>query len=59
MLVTDKNRFIQVSFDSEDEIEKVVVENASYIFGADSIYFPKALIKTSGGNRHNSRWVCN
>jgi hypothetical protein len=49
MLVTDKNRFIQVPFDSEDEIEKVVVENASYIFGADSIYFPKALIKTSGG----------
>jgi hypothetical protein len=49
MLVTNKQRFIQVPFDSEDEIENVVVENATDIFGADSIYFPKALIKTSGG----------
>jgi hypothetical protein len=49
MLVTDKRRFIQVPFDSEEEIENVVVENSTDIFGPDSIYFPKTLIKTSGG----------
>jgi hypothetical protein len=49
MLVTDKKRFIQVPFDSEDEIENVVVENSTDIFGPDSVYFPKTLIKTSGG----------
>jgi len=49
MLVTNKKRFIQVSFDSEEEIENVVVENATDIFGASSLYFPKTLIKTSDG----------
>ena len=49
MLVTDQKRFIQVPFDSEEEIESVVVENSTDIFGPDSIYFPKTLIKTSGG----------
>jgi hypothetical protein len=49
MLITNKKRFIQVPFDSENEIENVVVENATDIFGPDSIYFPKALIKTAGG----------
>jgi len=49
MLVTDKKRFIQVPFDSEEEIENVVIENSTDIFGPDSIYFPKTLIKTSGG----------
>lgn len=49
MLVTDKKRFMQVPFDSEEEIEKVVVENGNDIFGPDSLFFTKALIKTSGG----------
>ena len=49
MLIADKKRFIQVPFDSEDEIENVVVENATDIFGPSSMYFPKALIKTSEG----------
>ncbi|HUA38219.1 MAG TPA: hypothetical protein VMA35_07430 [Candidatus Sulfopaludibacter sp.] len=49
MLITNKKRFIQVPFDSEEEIETVVVENATDIFGASALYFPKALIKTSDG----------
>lgn len=49
MLVTNKKRFIQVPFESEEEIENVVVENATDIFGPNSLYFPKALIKTSDG----------
>ncbi len=49
MLVTNKKRFIQVPFDSEEEIENVVVENATDIFGASFLYFPKTLIKTSDG----------
>jgi len=49
MLVTNKKRFIQTTFDSEDEIERVVSENATDIFGPNSIYFPKSLIKTSEG----------
>lgn len=50
MLVTNNKRFIQVAFDSEEEIENVVVENATDIFGPSSMYFPKALIKTSDGS---------
>ena len=49
MLVTNNKRFIQVPFDSEEEIENVVVENATDIFGPSSMYFPKTLIKTSQG----------
>lgn len=49
MLVTNKKRFIQVPFDSEEEIERVVIENGTDIFGPDSLFFSKALIKTSTG----------
>jgi hypothetical protein len=49
MLITNKKRFIQTAFDSEDEIEKIVAENYSDIFGPSSLYFPKSLIKTADG----------
>jgi hypothetical protein len=49
MLIVDNRRFVQTPFDSEDELERVVVENIEYIFGPASIYFPKALITTHGG----------
>ncbi len=49
MLVSKKKRFIQAPFDSEDEIEQVVADNAPDIFGASSIYFSKSLIKTADG----------
>lgn len=49
MLVSNNKRYIQAPFDSEQEIEAVVTENATDIFGASSMYFPKSKIKTSDG----------
>jgi hypothetical protein len=49
MLITKNKRFIQTAFDSEEEIESVVAENSSDIFGPSSLYFPKSLIKTADG----------
>jgi len=49
MLITKNKRFIQTAFDSEEEIENVVAENSSDIFGPSSLYFPKSLIKTADG----------
>jgi hypothetical protein len=49
MLILGDRIFIQESFDNENEIEKVVSNNAEYIFGPSSIYFPKTLIKTFDG----------
>jgi Restriction Enzyme Adenine Methylase Associated len=49
MLVFGDRKFIQETFSSEDEIEKVVTNNSEYIFGSSSIYFSKALIKTIDG----------
>ena len=41
MLVLGERKFIQETFSSEEEIEKVVTKNSEYIFGPSSIYFPK------------------
>ncbi len=49
MLVIDERKFVLTKFDSEDELERVVIANAEYIFGPSSIYFPKSLIRTSDG----------
>src|SRR5438046_4761415 len=49
MLISSSGRFVQVPFDSEAEIEKVVVQNSEYIFGPASIYLPKGKISTSDG----------
>ena len=49
MLVSKNKRYIQAAFDSEEEIERVVAENAQDIFGASSIFFPESLIKTAEG----------
>lgn len=49
MLVLGERKFIQETFSSEEEIERVVTNNSEYIFGPSSIYFPKALIKTIDG----------
>ena len=49
MLVSDNRRFIQAPFSSEEELEQAVFDNAEYIFGPSSIYFPKALIRTREG----------
>jgi hypothetical protein len=49
MLITKSTRFIQATFDSEAELEQVVIDNYEYIFGPSSIYIPKALILTPDG----------
>ena len=49
MLIIDDRQFVLTKFDSEAELERVVIENAEYIFGPSSIYFPKLLIRTTDG----------
>jgi hypothetical protein len=49
MLIVEGRTFVLKPFDSEDELERVVVENAEYLFGPTSIYFPKSLIATRDG----------
>ena len=49
MLILEGRRFVLKPFDSESELERVVVENAEYLFGPASIYFPKSLIATRDG----------
>ena len=51
MIVFEGKKFISADFSSEAELEKVVVENAQLIFGPDSIYLPKALIRSGEGIR--------
>ena len=49
MLIIDDRKFVLTKFDTEDELEGVVVANAEYIFGPASIYLPKSLIRTADG----------
>ena len=49
MLITKSTRFIQAPFDSEAELEQVVIDNSGSIFGPSSIYLQKALILTPDG----------
>lgn len=49
MLVFKDSKFIKSPFDSEFELEKVIVDNYEYLFGPDSFYLPKTLIKTAAG----------
>lgn len=49
MLIVEGRKFVHVPFDSEDELERVVVDHAEYLFGPSSIYFPKSLIATRDG----------
>jgi len=49
MLILEDRKFIKTPFDSELELEQVVVDNYEYIFGPTSIYLPKTLIKTGDG----------
>jgi hypothetical protein len=50
MLISSSTRFIQTPFDSEAELENVVVQNYEYIFGPSSIYLPKGKISTPDGS---------
>jgi hypothetical protein len=49
MIIFGQSKFISAPFNSEAELERVVQANAEYIFGPDSIYLPKSLIRTSEG----------
>jgi hypothetical protein len=49
MILLKEKKFIAANFANEREIEKVVEANAEYIFGPDSIYLPKMLIKSPDG----------
>jgi hypothetical protein len=49
MLISSSTRFVQAPFDSEAELENVVVQNYEYIFGPSSIYLPKGKISTPDG----------
>ncbi|MGA2062375.1 MAG: hypothetical protein ABSG67_17980, partial [Thermoguttaceae bacterium] len=49
MLIFENRKFIQSQFDSEDELEKVVINNSEYFFGPSSVYFPQTWIKTIDG----------
>ncbi len=49
MLISSSTRFVQAPFDSEAELENVVVQNYEYIFGPSSIYLPKGKIFTPDG----------
>ena len=50
MLLFGDKKFIQSPFNNEDELEGVVTENYEYIFGPNSFYLPKKLIKTADGS---------
>ena len=50
MIIVNNRKYIAASFASEDEIERVVLENAEYIFGPDSIMLPKSLIRSADGS---------
>jgi hypothetical protein len=49
VVILGNQRFIEASFDNEEEIERVVLDNAEYIFGPDSILLPKSLIRSADG----------
>jgi hypothetical protein len=39
MLIVEGRKFVLKPFDSEEELERVVVENAEYLFGPASTIF--------------------
>ncbi|CAF0783474.1 unnamed protein product [Rotaria sordida] len=49
MLIFKEVKFIKSPFNSEAELENVVVNNYEYLFGPSSLYLPKAKIKTADG----------
>jgi hypothetical protein len=49
MIILGNTKFIVAPFTSEQELENVVQANSEFIFGPDSFYLPKALIRTFDG----------
>jgi hypothetical protein len=49
VLIFGDRKFIEAAFESEEELEQVVIANSEYLFGPASLYFPKTLIRTKDG----------
>jgi hypothetical protein len=49
LLTKDYKRYLRMSFSSEDEIERVVLDNISLLFGDYACLLPKAKLVTLGG----------
>lgn len=49
MIISTNNRYIESTFENEEEIEQIVFDNYEYLFGPSSFLLPKKLIKTSDG----------
>ncbi|MDL2255654.1 hypothetical protein LJC38_03625 [Parabacteroides sp. OttesenSCG-928-K15] len=49
MIIFKDTKYREAPFNSEAELEQVIVDNYEYLFGPTSIYLPKAKIKTSDG----------
>jgi hypothetical protein len=49
LIIAGTKKFIAAAFSSEEELERVVQANAEFIFGPDSLYLSKSMIRTSDG----------
>ena len=49
MLISGNSKFIQSPFTSEDELKKMVIENADYFFGTGSFCLSRELISNKDG----------
>ena len=50
MLIFQDKKFIKSPFLYETDLEKVVIDNYEFLFGPNSIFLPKAKIKTADGS---------
>ena len=49
MLISGKNKFVKSPFTSEDELKRMVIENADYFFGPSSFCLSRELISNKDG----------
>jgi hypothetical protein len=49
MLISGNSKFLNSPFTSEDELKKMVIENADYFFGSSSFCLSRELISNKGG----------
>ncbi len=49
MLISGKNKFVRCPFTSEDELKRMVIENADYFFGPSSFCLSRELISNKDG----------
>ena len=49
MLISGKSKFVKSPFTSEDELKKMVIENADYFFGQSSFCLSRELISNKDG----------